>query len=209
MKAIRTGAYIVILLSWCISAHSEIYKCSSSDGKVNFSDKPCSTGEVKKDGKWVSAGEYEKYKTEELKNQEETERKRAEKESEEIWERMRRRELAEERERQLENKKHLERNQTIKEAQDMGLHVIEYVVGGSAKRAALTYTNESGGTEQHSVRIPWSKVLKAGEGDITYISAQNGDKYGTVTVTIKVDGTPVKFSESSSSYGIARASSSL
>jgi hypothetical protein len=74
--------------------------------------------------------------------------------------------------------------------------------------ASLTYTNKQGGTEQISkAQLPWSKTLyPMYPGDFVYISAQNLDEYGGVTVEIWLDGVKMKSSESSGSYVIATAS---
>lgn len=84
--------------------------------------------------------------------------------------------------------------------------VAEYRVSGTAKYASLTYTNESGGTEQkRGVELPWSLTMHPKRGTHLYISAQNGGLDATVTVEIVVNGTVAKTSTSEGAHSIATA----
>lgn len=85
---------------------------------------------------------------------------------------------------------------------------VEYKVSGSARRAFLTYENQSGGTSQESqVLLPWSyKFTSANSGDWLYISAQNETSSGCVVVEIYKDGKLYKRSQSCGAYVIATAS---
>ena len=80
--------------------------------------------------------------------------------------------------------------------------------------ASLTYENSQGGTEQISdAELPWEhKLYGMHKGDSVYISAQDSDAYGGVTVEIYIStntndiGTLVKTSTSTGAYVIATAS---
>jgi Mycobacterium membrane protein len=81
------------------------------------------------------------------------------------------------------------------------------VVGEHTNYASLTYSNASGGTEQvDEVRLPWSKSFTASYGEFLYLSAQNKDEQGSITIYITVNGNPIKTATSSGAYTIATAS---
>lgn len=84
-----------------------------------------------------------------------------------------------------------------------------YRVSGSSGKAALTYQNQDGGTEQTTVVTPWGKSFTANAGDFLYISAQNERDYGGVKCEVLVDGKLVKTAESSGAYVIASCSMGL
>lgn len=86
------------------------------------------------------------------------------------------------------------------------LHRVTYEVGGTAKSISLTYTNESGGTEQREVDLPWSKTFSARDGDFLYISAQDQGGSGDVMAYIIVNGNTKKSAHSSGPYTIATSS---
>ncbi len=86
---------------------------------------------------------------------------------------------------------------------------VEYRVTGTASRASLTYENETGGTEQHTVSIPWSEVMFVNEGDFAYISAQNKGERGSVECQILLNGKVWKQAKSSGAYVIASCSGSV
>jgi hypothetical protein len=88
-------------------------------------------------------------------------------------------------------------------------HTVLYQVTGSAKSASLTYANESGGTEQQTVAVPWKLEFRRSPGTFVYLSAQKQEEYGTVHVAIYSDGTLLQQAESSEEYGIASASGSV
>ena len=114
--------------------------------------------------------------------------------------------LAEQRRRESEAAAEQERANQIARAKASGLYVIEYSVEGSTSSASLTFTNQSGGTEQHKVDLPWRQSMTVKKGFFAYISAQNQKSYGALTVKILLNGIPVKSSDSSGEYGIASAS---
>ncbi len=87
-------------------------------------------------------------------------------------------------------------------------HTVEYVVEGSTTSASLTYENSQGGSQQEKVTVPWRTSFQLNHGHL-YISAQNEEEYGGVTVRIIVDGTEVKRSDAHGAYTIASASTSL
>jgi len=87
---------------------------------------------------------------------------------------------------------------------------VEYEVKGTAKKVDITYENEDEGTSQWSNIIPpWTYKFTGEEGQFVYISAQNDDSIGSVTVTIYVDSTIFKTSTSSGAYVIATADGTL
>lgn len=87
---------------------------------------------------------------------------------------------------------------------------VVYKVVGSAGEVSVTYENEDGGVSQiSSVPTPWEYKFEGEEGQFVYISAQNQNASGTVTVIIERDGKSWKSSSSSGAYVIATASGSL
>jgi hypothetical protein len=72
----------------------------------------------------------------------------------------------------------------------------------------LTYENNQGGTEQHSMSGSWNLEMDMNHGQFMYISAQNNNASGTVGVSILCDGDVFKTSSSSGAYVIATASGS-
>lgn len=74
----------------------------------------------------------------------------------------------------------------------------------------LTYENKSGGTEQiDDASYNWSYSFTGEVGQFVYISAQNNNNSGIVTVNISVDGEIYKTSTSTGAYVIATASGSI
>jgi ABC-type transport system involved in multi-copper enzyme maturation permease subunit len=87
-------------------------------------------------------------------------------------------------------------------------HRVTYQLKGTASSASITIENESGGSEQHVVPVPWVKEFQAAQGHFVYLSAQNqGD--GQLEATIYVDGQPIQSAETTEKYGIASASGSV
>lgn len=72
----------------------------------------------------------------------------------------------------------------------------------------MTYENNQGGTEQHSMSGSWHLDMDMNHGQFMYISAQNNNASGSVTVSILCDGSVFKTSNSSGAYVIATASGS-
>jgi hypothetical protein len=85
-------------------------------------------------------------------------------------------------------------------------HSVSYEVIGNTDGASVTYQNQSGGTEQADVGVPWSKYLVSHDGDSLYVSAQNREDVGSITVRIAVDGKTVKTATSQGGYVIATVS---
>ncbi len=84
-------------------------------------------------------------------------------------------------------------------------HHVTYQLTGSGGAASITIKNESGGTEQHTVPVPWTKEFDAPAGRFLYLSAQNkGD--GLLEATIYVDAKPIQHAETTERYGIASVS---
>ena len=105
-----------------------------------------------------------------------------------------------------------------------GMKEVTYEVDGTAKYANLTLTNQSGGTEQNQVKLPFELKFYAKSGQSVYLSAQKtkatkkvlhtlGDQQevvydgiaGTVHVLIRVSGAVVGEASSDAPYGIATA----
>jgi hypothetical protein len=87
-------------------------------------------------------------------------------------------------------------------------HNVIYTVSGSALRASVTVENESGGTEQHTISLPWTKEFQAKDGQFVYLSAQN-QGFGSLEAVIYVDGQPLQRAETTEQYGIASARGSV
>jgi hypothetical protein len=87
-------------------------------------------------------------------------------------------------------------------------HTVTYRVKGTTTRAALTYENAQGGTEQTEVAVPWEKTFTFDHGDFVYISAANRNDRGTIVCEIWVDGEKWKESTSQGAYTIATCSGS-
>lgn len=82
---------------------------------------------------------------------------------------------------------------------------VTYRVDGNG-RASLTYTNATGGTEQHEVKLPWTLTFNGRYGEHLYLSAQDKGNNSAVVVSITVNGRIVKDAISSERYGIATVS---
>lgn len=72
----------------------------------------------------------------------------------------------------------------------------------------ITYKNSAGNTQQRSVSSTWSDTFNAEKDQFLYVSAQNNNQSGTVSVSIKCNGKPVDEASSSGAYVIATASGS-
>jgi len=83
---------------------------------------------------------------------------------------------------------------------------VTYLVNGSSNRASLTYRNQSGGTEQNTVQLPWTLELRLSPGAFAYVSAQNQEDGGTVHASVYLGGVTLQEATSGSAYGIATAS---
>lgn len=79
-----------------------------------------------------------------------------------------------------------------------GMHKVTYRVIGIADTAALTLANESGGTEQHDVTLPWEESFYARPGQfVSLICTAQHRVMAAVTVAILIDGTVFKTANSS------------
>jgi hypothetical protein len=84
---------------------------------------------------------------------------------------------------------------------------VTYKITGTAIKVDVTLNNDTGGTEQYgNVYLPREYWYPLFSDDFVYISAQNQGEYGTVIVSIYVDGVLFKTSTSSGAYVIATAS---
>jgi hypothetical protein len=87
-------------------------------------------------------------------------------------------------------------------------HLIEYKVEG-AYSASLTYRNATGGTDQMTVKLPWTFTFTGQPGQFAYLSAQNTEDWGSIECTILLDGIPVRRANANSPYGIASVSGTV
>ena len=87
-------------------------------------------------------------------------------------------------------------------------HVI-YSVSGTAREASLTYRNQSGGTEQITVRLPWDLEMDLPPGRFVYLSAQKTDEAGTIHAEIWGGSGILQEANSSTAFGIASVSGSV
>lgn len=90
-----------------------------------------------------------------------------------------------------------------------GATSVHYKVTGTASSVSITINNDTGGTEQATVDVPYSKIYSDYYDDFLYISAQNQGNSGSVTVSIYVNGNLVEQATSTGPYVIASASGSL
>ena len=87
---------------------------------------------------------------------------------------------------------------------------VEYRITGSASTVDVTLNNSDGGTEQYSgVSVPHTYSYSNFRDWFLYISAQNNDSYGSVTVAIYLNGVLKKSATSSGAYVIATASGTI
>ena len=82
---------------------------------------------------------------------------------------------------------------------------VSYMVSGDGT-ASLTFRNESGGTEQKTVQLPWELAFVAKRHAFLYIAAQKKQAEGVIHAEIYVDGNRIQEAESNTAYGIASAS---
>ena len=85
---------------------------------------------------------------------------------------------------------------------------VRYQVEGTG-RASLTYRNASGGTDQMTVKLPWTLTFAGQQKQFVYLSAQNTDDWGKIEATIYLNDIPVQRAVSDSPYGIASVSGSI
>lgn len=65
---------------------------------------------------------------------------------------------------------------------------VSYVVRGTARSAAVTYSNATSGIERRTVSLPWDYRMERGRGTAAYVAAQSQDDAGSVICEIVVDG---------------------
>lgn len=87
-------------------------------------------------------------------------------------------------------------------------HEVRYQVDGDG-RASLTYRNPSGGTDQMTVKLPWTLTFTGQPKQFVYLSAQNTEEFGKIESTIYLDDVPVQKAVSNSPYGIATVSGTI
>ncbi len=87
-------------------------------------------------------------------------------------------------------------------------HHVRYALDGTAYAAQITIQNSAGGTEQHTVSVPWSMEFEARGGSFVYPSGQNQGS-GRLKAAIYVDGTSLQEAESTEEYGIASVSGTV
>jgi len=107
------------------------------------------------------------------------------------------------RDREAESKRLSQRQEMTKLTEGTSGRFCEYTVTGSAKRAMVTFTNATGGIEQHVVSLPWRKDFMGAARDIVTLSAQKQSANGVIEVKIISNGQVVGSSSSSAAYGIA------
>jgi hypothetical protein len=86
---------------------------------------------------------------------------------------------------------------------------VVYLVDGTSNEFSLTYTNETGGTNQEKVGRGWTKKFNAKPGQYVSLSAQNEWDHGDVKVSIKANGKVFQSAEANDEYGIASVNGSL
>ncbi|MDP3425304.1 MAG: hypothetical protein Q8S32_16290 [Burkholderiaceae bacterium] len=88
-----------------------------------------------------------------------------------------------------------------------GSYSVTYSVTGVNTRAAsVTYSTNQGGTAQEAVNLPYSKTQNFVDSNFLYISAQNSQAEGEITVSILVGGEVLKTTTSAGAFVIATAS---
>lgn len=89
-------------------------------------------------------------------------------------------------------------------------YTVRYRVGGTASEADITIENESGGSEQKTIDVPWSETFEAELGQFVYVSAQSqDDAERTINCEIQVNGAVLESAESRGQYVIASCSGSV
>jgi hypothetical protein len=89
-------------------------------------------------------------------------------------------------------------------------HMVTYELIGVGA-ASITIQNETGGTEQHQVKIwpgsPWKKNFLAADGTFVYLSAQLNR--GRVNAAIYVDDKLIQHAETVDDYSIVTVSGTV
>jgi hypothetical protein len=77
---------------------------------------------------------------------------------------------------------------------------VRYEVTGTARMIAITYQNNTGGTNQIDATVPWFLELNVQPGSFISVAARNKGNTGTLMCRILVDGKVFKSAESSGAY---------
>jgi len=97
----------------------------------------------------------------------------------------------------------------VVQVEDPTPRAVKYTVRGGATMASLTYQNESGGTEQKDVVLPWPLAFHAKQGAFVYLSVQKKFESANLEAVITVNGKILQQAESTPPYGIASVSGSV
>lgn len=89
------------------------------------------------------------------------------------------------------------------------IEVTYKVFGEGTSSASLTYTNETGNTEQVDTDLPWQLRFTAESGQFLAVSAQNSEDGGTIKCQILIDGELKETAESTGAYVIAACNGSV
>jgi hypothetical protein len=84
-------------------------------------------------------------------------------------------------------------------------HLVTYQVQGIGN-VDITIENETGSTEQHTVKLPWKREFTAPSGQAVVLLAQKSGQAGNITCILLFDGRVEKKAEASSEYGICDVS---
>lgn len=93
-----------------------------------------------------------------------------------------------------------------------GSKTVVYKIGGTAKRADMTFTTSSDGgniTQENGRRVPWSKSFKVKGSflEVYSLSAQNKGS-GKITCSVSVDGKRVAANTATGQYAIVTCDAS-
>lgn len=87
---------------------------------------------------------------------------------------------------------------------------VKYEVTGTAELVNVTYQNNNGGISQVTdASLPWSMTFSGNPEDYVYLSAQNQEETGSITVTIYKNNDVFKSATSTGSYVVASVSGTL
>jgi len=90
------------------------------------------------------------------------------------------------------------------------IYTVRYLVWGSSGDYNVTYQNSNGGTSQQSnVPSDWTYSFTATPGDFVYLSAQNNNNTGSVSVTIYQGPFVFETSTNTGAFVIATATGTL
>ena len=94
---------------------------------------------------------------------------------------------------------------------DLAIPFVSYRVTCDAGTVDITYATSDGGTSQAiEVSTPWNYfLLHPKNGDFVYISAQNNQDHGSVTVEIRMGDRVYRTETSTGAYCIATASGEI